>query len=90
MHPIIWHPWKQHTENMLKVLTGDYWTLIFINGGVPAPDGENTEFDRDCVSLLSGWLDSLIGGIDLVSQGLKPLFVSQLAYEDSERQRNYA
>lgn len=35
-------------------------------------------------------LDSLIGGIDLVTKGQKPLFVSQLAHKDSERQRAYA
>jgi hypothetical protein len=40
--------------------------------------------------LLSGGLDSLIGGIDLVTQERRPLFVSQLAHEDSERQRRYA
>jgi len=75
---------------MLKVLTGDYWTLNFIDGGVAPPNGKPKPLDRDCVSLLSGGLDSLIGGIDLVSQGHKPLFVSQLAHEDSDRQRNYA
>lgn len=88
--PIHWAPWKQHIEKMLKVLTGDYWTLHFMDGGVAPPDGRPQHLDRDCVSLLSGGLDSLIGGIDLVSQGRKPLFVSQLAHEDSERQRNYA
>lgn len=88
--PIRWTPWKQHIEEMLKVLTGDYWTLHFIDGGVAPPNGRPQPLDRDCVSLLSGGLDSLIGGIDLVSQGRKPLFVSQLAHEDSERQRNYA
>lgn len=88
--PIRWAPWKKHTEDMLKVLTGDYWTLNFIDGGVAPPSGKPKPLDRDCVSLLSGGLDSLIGGIDLVSQGCKPLFVSQLAHEDSDRQRNYA
>jgi hypothetical protein len=75
---------------MLKVLTGDYWTLNFIDGGVARPDGKPQPLDRDCVSLLSGGLDSLIGGIDLVATGRKPLFVSQLAHEDSDRQRTYA
>ena len=88
--PIRWAPWKQHAEEMLKVLTGDYWTLNFIDGGVARPDGKPQPLDRDCVSLLSGGLDSLIGGIDLVATGRKPLFVSQLAHEDSDRQRTYA
>lgn len=88
--PIFWQPWCQHIEKMLKVLTGDYWRLVFTEGGVPAPKGKHTVSECDCVSLLSGGLDSLIGGIDLVSQKRKPLFVSQLAYEDSKRQRSYA
>jgi hypothetical protein len=75
---------------MLKVLTGDYWTLHFLDGGAPPPDGKGSPSDFDCVSLLSGGLDSLVGGIDLVAEKRSPLFVSQLANEDSERQRNYA
>lgn len=39
---------------------------------------------------MSGGLDSLIGGINLVSEGLRPVFVSQLAHEDSDRQRRFA
>jgi hypothetical protein len=46
--------------------------------------------DRDCVALLSGGLDSLIGGIDATAQGRRPIFVSQLAFEDSARQIAYA
>lgn len=88
--PLRWAPWKQHVENMLKVLTGDYWTLHFVEGGAPPPDGKRKPHEHDCVSLLSGGLDSLIGGIDLVAQGRRPMFVSQLAHEDSQRQRNYA
>jgi hypothetical protein len=88
--PLRWQPWKPHVEKMLKVLTGDYWTLHFLDGGAPPPDGKPGSLDCDCVSLLSGGLDSLIGGIDLVGENRRPLFVSQLANEDSERQRNYA
>lgn len=88
--PLRWNSVKVHAEAMLKVLTGDYWTLHFVEGGVRPPDGHGQPLDRDCVSLLSGGLDSLIGGIDLVSKGRRPLLVSQLAHEDSERQRRYA
>ncbi|WP_343674908.1 Qat anti-phage system QueC-like protein QatC [Paraburkholderia heleia] len=88
--PLLWAPWKAHAEAMLKVLTGDYWTLNFVEGGAAPPNGRPQPVDRDCVSLLSGGLDSLIGGIDLVTQGRRPLFVSQLAHEDSDRQRRYA
>ncbi len=88
--PLFWAPWKLHAEAMLKVLTGDYWTLHFVDGGVSPPDGKPQTLDCDCISLLSGGLDSLIGGINLISQGRKPLLVSQLAHEDSERQRSFA
>lgn len=33
--PLDWTPLKAHAEAMLKVLTGDYWTLHFVEGGVP-------------------------------------------------------
>jgi hypothetical protein len=88
--PLRWEPWKSELEQLLKVLTGDYWSLIFTDAGMSPPKGNSVEKTQDCVSLLSGGLDSLIGGIDLVAQGRRPLFVSQLAHEDSERQRNYA
>jgi hypothetical protein len=75
---------------LLKVLTGDYWHIHFVEGGAPPPSGKSRALDHDCVSLLSGGLDSLVGGIDVVAQGRRPLFVSQLANEDSQRQRTYA
>lgn len=88
--PLRWAPWTAHVQELLKVLTGDYWTVHFVEGGAAPPDGKPKSHDRDCVSLLSGGLDSLIGGLDLVVQGRRPMFVSQLAHEDSARQRNYA
>lgn len=88
--PQRWGHLKPRLEEMLKVLTGDYWTLIFNDAGVEAPQGDGTYLQNDCVSLLSGGLDSLIGGINLVTEGKRPLFVSQLAHKDSERQRRYA
>lgn len=88
--PLRWPPFQEQLEALLKVLTGDYWKLHFVAGGAAPPDGRPVATAHDCVSLLSGGLDSLIGGIDLVAQGRRPMFVSQLAHEDSQRQRNYA
>jgi len=88
--PTAWNHEAARLEEMLKTLTGDYWTLSFTNGGPPPPAGKRVLCDRDCVALLSGGLDSLVGGIDAKTQGKSPIFVSQLAHEDSERQRNYA
>lgn len=89
--PLPWTGWREQTERMLKVLTGDYWSLTFTDGGVAPPGArQSPTLQKDCVSLLSGGLDSLIGGIDLVARGRSPMFVSQLAHEDSARQRDYA
>ena len=87
--PLRWLPFQEQLEALLKVLTGDYWKLHFVAGGAAPPDGRPVATAHDCVSLLSGGLDSLIGGIDLVA-GRRPMFVSQLAHGDSQRQRNYA
>lgn len=88
--PVRWQPWKEELEGLLKVLTGDYWALTFTDAGLPPPQGRFVAKTQDCVSLLSGGLDSFIGGLDLVAKGRNPLFVSQLAHEDSDRQRRYA
>lgn len=88
--PLLWEPWRDHAEGMLKILTGDYWTLLFVREGVPPPNGRHQTLAHDCISLLSGGLDSLIGGIDILTSGRRPAFVSQLAHEDSERQRRFA
>lgn len=88
--PARWLPQAAHIESMLKVLTGDYWTLHFIGGGAPPPVGPARQQSQDCVCLLSGGLDSLIGAIDLVSGGRQPMFVSQKANEDSQRQSRFA
>ena len=78
-------------EGMLRYLTGDFWRLDFVGGGEPAPRSTAPKrFDADCVSLLSGGVDSLVGAIDLSAAGARPLFVSQIAKGDSETQVHYA
>ena len=78
-------------QEMLRFLTGDFWRLNFETGGLPAPASTAPKsFDADCVSLLSGGVDSLVGAIDLTHQGRKPLFVSQMAKGDSDTQIRYA
>lgn len=78
-------------EGMLRYLTGDFWTLEFIEDGEPAPRSTApVRYEADCVSLLSGGVDSLVGGIDLASGGARPLYVSQMAKGDSETQVHFA
>lgn len=88
--PMRWIGFEEHLAKMLKLLTGDYWTLHFVAGGEGPPVGKVTAVPHDCVCLLSGGLDSLVGGIDLVSEGRRPVFVSQLAHDDSRKQISFA
>jgi hypothetical protein len=78
-------------QEMLRFLTGDFWHLRFDLGGVQPPISTAPKlFEADCVSLLSGGVDSLVGAIDLTHDGRRPLFVSQIAKGDSETQVRYA
>lgn len=78
-------------EEMLRFLTGDFWHLTFASGGISAPVTTAPHaYDVDCVSLLSGGVDSLIGAIDLTHAGRRPLFVSHIAKGDSDTQVKYA
>lgn len=90
-NPSIWEPEKVELERTLRFLTGDFWFLNFKDGGVPPPRVRRPrQFDCDCVSLLSGGVDSLVGAIDLVAHNYKPLFMSQVVRGDAKTQRTYA
>jgi len=78
-------------EEMLRFLTGDFWHLSFLEGGRAQPlSTAPARFDADCVCLLSGGMDSLVGAIDLTSLGKKPLLVSQLVRGNKEDQHHFA
>lgn len=82
---------RAELSEVLRFLTGDFWRLDFIAGGEGPPrSSAKREYDADCVSLLSGGLDSLIGALDLTALGQRPLFVSQIAKGDSLTQIRYA
>ncbi|MEE4209267.1 MAG: Qat anti-phage system QueC-like protein QatC [Parvularcula sp.] len=85
--PAAWTASAKSIGAMLRFLTGDRWRVFFRDRTkraktlVVAPkrlaiDGLTK------ISLLSGGLDSLVGAIDLLSGGERPLFVSH--YWDSE------
>lgn len=89
--PDDWEPVKLTLEKTLRFLTGDFWTITFLDGGVIPPNPSNYKsYDSDCVCMLSGGVDSLAGAIDLVSDGKKPAFISQIVRGDAETQRIYA
>lgn len=84
-------PLRAEIAEALRFLTGDFWQLDFVVGGEPPPMSTVVKtYDADCVSLLSGGLDSLVGALDLTVQGQRPLFVSQIAKGDSPTQLRYA
>src|ERR1044072_4372657 len=86
-----WNPQSKLVEAALDFLTTDRWRVRFVEGGmVPnAPRGEIT-FAEDCVVLLSGGLDSLVGAIDLVVSGKRPFAVSQTVRGDAQKQEQFA
>jgi 7-cyano-7-deazaguanine synthase in queuosine biosynthesis len=88
--PLPWVGLESHVAEMLRVLTGDHWKIHFVEGGEAPPDGEGVRTQHDCVCLLSGGLDSLIGGINLATEGRSPVFVSQRAFDDSAKQIKFA
>ena len=90
--PSFWDGQRSLLEEQLRFLTTDRWTITFADGGAhPLPPNEVAQPDEDCVSLLSGGLDSLVGAIDLVSrQGRRPYLVSQVAQGDKQKQARFA
>lgn len=90
--PAFWTAQKSLLETQLRFLTTDLWSLMFADGGVlPAPPNISAMPSEDCVALLSGGLDSLVGVIDLVSRrGKQPYLVSQIAQGDKEKQAYFA
>ena len=82
-----WQATADQLGKMLRFLTGDYWSIRFrgrpekFQKLIKNPAGLNLT-DFDSVSLFSGGLDSLIGAIDLIAAGRKPLLVGH--YWDGE------
>ncbi len=86
-----WNAVKDKLEWMLRFLTGDFWSLNIL----PLPENiipsyNQKEYEGDCVCLLSGGVDSLVGAIDLWSSNRKPIFVSQVVRGDAKHQREFA
>lgn len=88
--------WNEHSEKvveMLRFLTTDIWTLRFTGGGYEYKlenASQQRIFENDCITLLSGGADSLIGAIDLVADGKCPLAVSQVVHGDAKKQEEFA
>jgi 7-cyano-7-deazaguanine synthase in queuosine biosynthesis len=89
--PAFWNTQVETVKSALGFLTTDRWSVRFVEGGMlPDPPSSPTLPDEDCVVLLSGGLDSLVGVIDLVASGSKPFAVSQIVRGDAEKQERFA
>lgn len=89
--PKFWSTQAVAIEAALAFLTTDRWRIRFLEGGaLPSPPHDPLRPDEDCIALLSGGLDSLIGVIDRVEDGKKPLVISQTVRGDAEKQVDFA
>jgi hypothetical protein len=89
--PAFWNVHLELIKNLLGFLTTDRWQISFIGGGIsPVPDGQPVRPGEDCVTLLSGGLDSFIGSVDLAASGRRPFAVSQTVRGDADNQRSFA
>ena len=89
--PEFWQENAALLHKLLSFLTTDKWNLHFIYGGIlPTPPKMPVYPEEDSAALLSGGVDSLIGVIDLVSQGKKPYVISQKVAPDTSKQNYFA
>ena len=89
--PAFWNSQRDLIHRLLGFLTTDVWAVNFIEGGFcPKLPDKPCLPGEDCVSLLSGGLDSFIGNVDLVAGGKRPFAVSQTVLGDAENQRAFA
>ncbi len=89
--PDFWNLRKVLIQNQLKFLTTDIWNVEFTSLGLfPKPPDDPVYPAEDCVTLLSGGLDSFIGAVDLVVNGKTPYAVSQVSAGDKHSQSHFA
>lgn len=89
--PAFWNGQTAALSAALAFLTTDRWNLRFYDGGMlPSQTREIIRPENDCVMLLSGGLDSLVGAIDLTAAGLKPFAISQTVRGDADKQDRFA
>lgn len=89
--PSFWNSQADLVASLLSYLTTDRWKIQFVGGGhMPKPPQLPVYPTEECVALLSGGMDSLIGVIDLATAGKKVFAVSELVRGDAEKQRDFA
>lgn len=79
--PALWTAQGEILGHLLRFLTGDHWRVAFRDrpagkSRLAEPPSVLPLLSFDEVALLSGGLDSLIGAIDALVAGHRPLFIS--------------
>lgn len=78
-------------QQLLRFLTTDIWQLRFTSSTYTRTTTSQVQYPAETtVALLSGGMDSLVGALDLVAGGTKPLVVSQVVTGDAEKQSQFA
>ncbi len=85
-----WDGQKELLQKIFRFLTGDIWALNFRGRVNPnlllSPRGHRQHYrmpyQTDTVCLFSGGMDSLIGAVDLLEQGIRPLLVGHAKSSD--------
>jgi len=90
--PAFWTSQSALIDQQLRFLTNDVWRCAFTDGGLlPATPRLPALPEEDCVALLSGGLDSLVGVLDLViRERRRPYVVSQVSQGDKKTQVYFA
>ena len=88
---VLFKPHEKLISSAASFLTGDIWNISFSHCASYRPAERIRRVpdpaDSDCVALLSGGMDSLIGHIDLVARGLNPMAISHIYRGDQAVQR---
>ena len=92
--PSRWNAARPLLHRLLNFLTGDKWTIGFrsrppgFEGAVYKKPDKSPQPPFDSLALFSGGLDSLIGAIDILEQGRKPLFISHASEGATSHSQN--
>lgn len=89
--PSRWTNERKRVESLLAFLTTDRWRVEFLPSGFTGhPVRHPVALDAECVALLSGGLDSLVGILDLRAEGRNVLAVSHVDRGDGVKQASFA
>ena len=76
----LWANKKSTIDRMLKFLTGDIWSITFLERSIRFADVDCKRTDQyDVISLFSGGMDSLINTVNLMEKGKNTLLVAHAA-----------